>query len=182
VNLPVISVTLAAASCAISLLVAARNWRYSERGVRVTSRGQILGALFDMDRQLIAYPELWAIFDGHFMASKRNDTPDSQARRHAFIYYNYNLFEAVYNDYNHAFVLSARDKQYWAAWESYIRQFMRSSSESRRLFQDTAQELFGGDFRIFMNGIISDCGLLEPSHHPRPSAFIAAFNAIHQDG
>lgn len=176
-NLPIISAAVATASFVTSIIVAIRNWRYSETGVRFTSRGQILGALFDMNRQLIAYPELWAIFDGHFVAAPDGETAEKRARRHAFIYYNFNLFEAVYNDYNHAFVLSVRDRQYWLAWDSYIREFMRSSSESRRLFQTTAQELFAGDFRIFMNGVVKECDLVSRSTEKEPPRFVSAFNS-----
>src|SRR3712207_2200100 len=92
--------TIAIISLLISLVVALRNWRYSDISVRYTSRNQYMNALFDIDRQLIARPELWAIYDGHEMAEQRSNDPEAKARREAFLYLHFNLFETVYIDYN----------------------------------------------------------------------------------
>lgn len=105
--------------------------------------------LFDIDRQLVNRPELWAIYDDHPMSASRSSEPEAVSRRQAFLYFHFNLFETVYNDYNRVLRRTRTDDQYWRSWDAWIRHFFRASSEVRSLFADAvSQDVFSGDFVV----------------------------------
>lgn len=146
---------IAIISLFVSLLVALRNWRYSETTVRYSARNQYMNALFDIDRQLISRPELWAIYDNHYMASELLDDAEAKARREAFIYLHLNLFETVYSDYNKILRPTKHDMEVWQSWDRWMRLFFTGSSEARALFtKEVSQKIFAGDFVVFVNKII----------------------------
>jgi hypothetical protein len=140
----------------VSFLVALRNWRYSAISVRYSSRNQYMNALFDIDRQLIARPELWAIYDTHEMFASRSNTPRVKARREAFLYLHMNLFETVYVDYNKILRRKKRhDKEFWDSWDTWIYQFFKGSSEARALFiRPIAQTIFSAPFVAYIKKIL----------------------------
>jgi hypothetical protein len=149
------SLALAGLSLLVSLLVALRTWRYSETNVRYSARNQYMNALFDIDRQLLNRPDLWAIYDDHYMAASKSAAVEDRARREAFLYYHLNLFETVFNDYNGSLTLNDRDQRFWESWQAWIVDFFRSSSEARTLFQkDIAQGIFHRQFVDHVNAII----------------------------
>jgi hypothetical protein len=153
----VLPVAMAALSLFVSLVVAWRNWRYSETGVRYVAWNQYMNALFDLDRQLITRPELWAIFDNHELATKRAEDAESRGRREAFIYYHLNLFETVFNNYNNMLSRTRIDEQYWQSWDAWIRYFLVESREARELFtKPLPQRIFFRGFVDYANGIIAD--------------------------
>jgi hypothetical protein len=139
----------------VSFVVAMRNWRYSKIIVRYSSRNQYMNALFDIDRQLIARPELWAIYDTHEMFANRSDAPRVKARREAFLYLHMNLFETVYVDHNKILRPSRPDKEFWKSWDAWIYQFFKGSSEARALItKPLAQAIFSAAFSAYINGIL----------------------------
>jgi hypothetical protein len=149
--------TIAIISLFVSLVVAYRNWQYSDIGVRYTSRNQYMNALFDIDRQLIARPELWAIYDYHEMAAQRSSDPEARARREAFLYLHFNLFETVYIDYNKVLPRTSYESEFWRSWDAWIRQFFRGSSEARALFtREVAKDIFAGGFVGYVNKILEE--------------------------
>jgi hypothetical protein len=114
-----------------------------------------MNALFDIDRQLIARPQLWAIYDAHEMATERSEVPRARARREAFLYLHMNLFETVYVDYNKVLRPSRSDKEFWNSWDAWILQFFKGSSEARALFiRPIAQTIFSAPFAAYINEIL----------------------------
>lgn len=155
-----VSVVLAFLSLVISLIVALRSWQYSEIGVRYTARNQYMNALFDIDRQLLSNPHLWAVYDNHPLASTKSSDPIEAARREAFIYLHLNLFETVFNDYRSLRVPDKNDLAFWASWDSWIRLFFAGSQDARELFASArVQEIFHSDFVEYVNQVI---GLAAP--------------------
>lgn len=147
---------VASLSLLISLYVALRNWRYSETAVRYTSRNQYMNALFDIDRQLIARPELWAIYDHNALAQAKSMEPAEIARRQAFIFYHLNLFETVFSDYVKVLRLTPTDREYWDSWQRYMYDFFATSSEARAVFErGIAYEFYMSDFSRFVKSIIA---------------------------
>ena len=65
----IVPTAIAVVSLLVSLAVAFRNWRYSKTSVRYTYRNQYMNGVFDINRQLVNHPELWAIYDDHPMSS-----------------------------------------------------------------------------------------------------------------
>src|SRR4051794_609966 len=112
-----LSTVIAVLSFIFSVATAWFAWRYNGTAVRYTARNQYMNALFDLDRQLIARPELWAIHDDHPMVRTRSHDPEAAARREAFIYLHLNLFESVYNDYHKSLRPNRTDAQHWASWD-----------------------------------------------------------------
>ena len=146
--------TIAVISLLVSLFVALRNWRYSAVSVRYVSRNQYMNALFDIDRQLIALPELWAIYDSHEMAATRSNDAASKARRDAFLYLHLNLFETVYVYYNKILRPTPHDKEFWQSWDTWIYQFFKGSSEARALFTRPTAQIFSAAFVVYINCIL----------------------------
>ncbi|HYN81827.1 MAG TPA: hypothetical protein VES88_10030 [Gemmatimonadaceae bacterium] len=162
----VLSIVVAGISLVISLFVALRNWRYSETGVRYTSRNQYMNALFDINRQLANRPELWAIYDDHPVALQRSNETLEKARRQAFIYFHFNLFETVFHDYTHVLRPNRTDALYWESWQRWIASFLGSSREARDLFREKiCQDTYMNAFVHFMNGMINnvETGALKPT-------------------
>lgn len=151
----VVPSTIALISLLISLLMARRNWWYSDVGVRYVSRNQYMNALFDIDRQLIDRPELWAIYDNHEMALSRSNEAGAKARRDAFLYLHFNLFETVYVDYNKILQPTQHDNEFWKSWEAWMYQFFEGSSEARALFtRPMAQTIFSKAFVDYINSLL----------------------------
>ena len=90
-----------------------------------------MNARFDIDRQLVNRPELWAIYDDHPMSASRSNEPEAVSRRQAFLYFHFNLFETAYNDYNKVLRRTRTDEQDWV-WDAWIRRFFRASSEAAK--------------------------------------------------
>lgn len=154
-----VAIAISVVSLLVSLMVALRDWSYSKTSVRFTSRNHYTNALFDIDRQLVNRPELWAIYDDHPMAANRSMDPEAVARRDAFIYLHFNLFETVYNDYHKVLRRTQTDEQYWRSWDSWIHYFFRASAEARSLFANAVcQNIFFGDFVRYGNKVISEVG------------------------
>lgn len=152
-----LAIAISVVSLLVSLLVAFHNWSYDRTTVRFTSRNHYTNALFDIDRQLVNRPELWAIYDDHPMAAKRSMDPEAVARRDAFIYLHFNLFETVYNDYHKVLQRTQTDEQYWRSWDSWIHYFFRTSSEARNLFYNAeCQDIFFGDFVLYAKTVIRE--------------------------
>lgn len=170
----IVPTAIAVVSLLVLLAVAFRTWRYSATSVRYTSRNQYVTARFDIDRQLVNRPELWAIYDDHPMSASRSNEPEAVSRRQAFLYFHFNLFETVYIDYNKVLRRTRTDEQYWRSWEAWIRHFFRASSEARSLFADAvSQDVFSGDFVVHINEVI---GHMAPPREPLspPNAASAA--------
>jgi hypothetical protein len=158
------SLIISIVSLALSVYVTLRNWRYSETTVRYVARNQSMNALFDIDRQLINRPELWAIYDDHPMAQGRDNGAEAKARRQAFIFFHFNLFESAFNDYNKVLRPTKVDRQYWRSWDAWIHAFFRSSSEARTLLAEaSSQQIFFGDFVEYMNEVVRDVEAAAPS-------------------
>lgn len=154
-----IAIAISVLSLLISLAVALRDWSYSKTSVRYTSRNHYTNALFDIDRQLVDRPELWAIYDDHPMAANRSMDLEAVARRDAFIYLHFNLFETVYSDYHKVLRRTQTDEQYWRSWDSWIHHFFRASAEAGSLFTNAvSQHIFFGDFVLYGNKVISEGG------------------------
>ena len=146
---------IAVISLLVSLLVAIRNWGYSAVSVRYVSRNQYMNALFDIDRQLITLPELWAIYDSHEMATSRSSDAAAKGRREAFLYLHLNLFETVYVDYNKILRPTRHDREFWQSWDAWMNQFFKGSSEARALFtKPMAQTVFSEAFVAYINSIL----------------------------
>lgn len=140
-----------------AILVAIWGWRYTVTTIRYGARNQYMNAVFDIDRQMVNHPELWAIYDGHALANARKTCPEASGRRQAFLYFHFNLFETVFNDYHRVLQWLPRDEQHWRSWDNWIRRFFRGSSDARSEFLEAAEAgIFIEDFLNYARSIVDE--------------------------
>ena len=156
-TLGAVSIVVSSVSLVISIIIAYRNWNYSEVSIRYASRNHYMNALFEMDKQMIANPRLWAIDDFHPIAQEKSNQTEEKAKRDAFIYYNFNLFESIYHDYNNVLYLSKADKQFWDSWKRNMINLFVNSSEARTIFRRKfTQQIYMKNFVDFVNAILAN--------------------------
>jgi hypothetical protein len=144
-----VGTSIAAIAAAIAAIAAC----VSLRGTTiVSSRYHSMNALYDLDRQLITFPELAAIYDNKGDLKNCPDTPRDIARREALLDYYFNLFEAVFTDHHHTtlgvlrFESKAEHASY-EAWERWMADLLRGSKQAREYFGELARrEVFSEDF------------------------------------
>jgi hypothetical protein len=141
----------------VSAAVAFWGLRYTETTIRYGARNQYMNAVFDIDRQMVNHPGLWAIYDGHDVAKGRDTSPIESGRRQAFMYFHFNLFETVFNDYHRVLRWLPRDEQHWQSWHNWIRGFFRASSDARAEFLRAADAgIFIQDFIQYARPIVDE--------------------------
>jgi hypothetical protein len=136
----------------VSLIAAARTWKSDVATFRNAARNNYMNALFDLNRQLIAQPELWAVYDPD-MLTPAAKTPLEQVRRRAFIWYHLNVFEVVHADYstNRIASLNQVDQLYWKSWDNFVSYLLRSSAEAREIVtSDEGMAMLNSDFVAYL--------------------------------
>ena len=146
-------VTLGISSLALLLsgFAALLTWRSNVATFRNVARNNYMSALFDLNRQLIAHPTLWATYDS--AAIEPADGPLEAIRRRAFIWYHLNVFEVVRADYTtHRLTrLNRADQLCWESWDNFISYLLKSSPEARELVtSDESMALLRRDFVTYL--------------------------------
>lgn len=141
----------------LALIVSLIGWNYSRINVRQTIKNSYMAALFDIDKQLTNNPILWTIYDEFPSGLTKDGDPMDKARRRAFIYHHFNLFEVTHTNYTQILFKNKIDCEFWDSMTNFIIQFFRTSAEARAIFkEDLTQELYLSDFLIFINKTIKD--------------------------
>lgn len=139
----------------LSLIVAIIGWRYSKANIRQTIKNSYMSTLFDIDKQLINLPILWTIYDKS--PFKLDEKEEDKARKRAFIYYHFNMFEITHTNYTKVLFKNSSDKEFWTSMTKYINQFFRTSTLARQLFKEEyTQELYLPNFVNFINNMITE--------------------------
>ncbi|HLF78897.1 MAG TPA: hypothetical protein VJB57_15570 [Dehalococcoidia bacterium] len=60
------------------------------------ARQNFMNAVYDLDRQMMNSSDLWTVFDKNDFALVPNPEADAAAKRTAFLYYYFNLFETAF--------------------------------------------------------------------------------------
>lgn len=157
VQIDLIAVIISLVSLGVSIYVERRAARLNDTAFRRTAEHDHIAALLELDRVLISNPELWAIYDDHPLARQRRARSGglAAARREAFIFSHLNIFELVHDFYHGSIRQGKCDKRYWDAWDRYMCQFFRTSSEARAIFaQRRAQEIYADTFATYARDII----------------------------
>ena len=155
--LSIVPILIAMASLIISLYVAYRAWKFNELSTRRASRQAHVQMLFEIDKLLIQYPELWGIYDTNPLGEKRDSSPLAVARREAFLYQHFNIFYVVHDYYMNIITRDKADDDNWKSWETYLKQLFIQSTEARRLFKESrSQEIYTRQFRDVVNGILAE--------------------------
>lgn len=152
----VITLVFSASALLVSIVVAARTRYFNRATLRAAHRSNYMNALLNLNREIVGHPELWSVYDEKWQPGAY-DSPTDTARRRAFIWYHLNLFELFYTDY-HQQRNDAPDsdaRQYWDAWDRYIRSFLKGSAEARAIVGNSdSMALLHGDFRAYLIGCL----------------------------
>jgi hypothetical protein len=151
----ILTIVLSATAIGVSVAVAF-FWtrRYNLATLRYVSRNNYMNALFDINRQMIAQPQLWAVWDAQAIGPDFRDTPLEACRRRAFLWYHLNLFETVWADYHTHNIRKASetDRRYWRSWDRTIQSFLAGSAEARELIENPgAMSLLNEDFVEYLH-------------------------------
>lgn len=135
-----------------ALCIFSITWIYYQQTLKLSSRNNYMKELNEIDKLCIANPELWAIYDDHIMANAKSNQCSAMAKREAFIYYHFNLFEMVINDYTNVLPKTKINQDYWMSWKQYIQHFFDRSSEARTIFnKDDTAKLYSSEFVTFIH-------------------------------
>jgi hypothetical protein len=166
-----LSLVVSSVAFVLSLFVAYRAWSFNEVSTRRASRETHMKMLFDVGQILVTTPDLWTVYDSHSLALQRDSSPLGVARRAAFIYQHLNIFDLVWDYYNNLIKRDRVDAEYWKAWDNYIRQFFRESSEARLLFAESrTQEIYSQGFVAYINKLVADVRPTMPPAATPPQA------------
>lgn len=107
--------------------------------------------MVNIDSNLVDDPNLWAIYDSHPLSKLKKQDPLMDAKREAFIYLHFNLFETVHNFYMDTVRMNRIDTIHWQAWDKYIYRFLEHSSEARKIFKEQrTKEIYSEPFVSFI--------------------------------
>jgi hypothetical protein len=153
----VLTLTISLLALAVSLWSATRGWQFNLANIRRTARAGYMTALLDIDKQLIANPQLWQVYGVDVPPLPQPAVvPEHEAgRRLAFIWYHFNLYELVFSEFHASRVMALdRDERlFWDSWDGYIRSFLIKSAEARALVaSDDSMKLLNRDFVEYMRG------------------------------
>jgi len=120
----------------VSVIAAMRTWSSSVATFRNSSRNNYMTALFDLNRQVMTNPQLWAVYQPEVKLSSQDEL--EAVRRHAFIWYHLNVFEVVHSDYStHRLTrkLDRADTLCWKSWDNFISSVLEGSKEARGIVE-----------------------------------------------
>lgn len=159
----VLTLTASLIAIIVSLVVAFRTWRSNVATFRNASRNNYMTALFDLNRQVITHPQLWAAYDPKSIPSSQD--PIEAIRRRAFIWYHLNVFEVVYADYStHRLTpLSRVDRLCWESWDNFISNVLQVSREARAIVaSDDSMRLLNSEFVTYLRDKVGGSPELSP--------------------
>jgi hypothetical protein len=159
--LTLVSLGIAVSSLLVSIINERRTWRFTQLAFRRSAEHDHYQELIDIDRNLITYPELWAVFDGHPLSHNPaiKADPVQTARREAYIWAVLTLYEMIYTFYHGRLGrLNRQDREEWESWQSDLCLFVRKSTEARNYFrQQAAVRVFNANFTDFLEKMIAEC-------------------------
>ena len=137
----------------VSFLTAVRTWISAVATFRSQARNNYMNALFDLNRQAIANPDLWSVYDAVLVPA--SNEPLKTAQRLAFVWYHLNLFEVVHADYtSHRLIPRDRvDELHWESLQNFMSTFLAGSEEAQRIVKtDGSARLLNRAFVDFLRG------------------------------
>lgn len=148
------SLFVAACALIISLYYAKKSRELNITLLKRNAEHDHTNAILEIDKMLVQYPELWAVYDEHEMSKNDSINKDSikRGRLEAFVYAHLNIFELVFEFYHSDVAkMSYRDMKYWEAWEKYIKGFITDSSIARQIINSPeAKNIYPEPFMSYM--------------------------------
>ena len=167
-----ISITLSLVSLGIASFAAWRAYQLAHTQLRLANRNEFQRMLIDLDKELIANPRLWAVYDSNPMPNERIEDPVEQARVEAFAYMHLNVFELVYSFFNDPGDLTRVERGAWQQWDAHLRVFLKGSSLAQTLMHSPdVAEMYAPSFVKHVRSHVDELQSLtrEPSEERAPS-------------
>lgn len=92
-TLGAVSLVVSFLSLSVAATAAYSTWKFNAVAARIQARYQLTGYMLDVDRLLLADPDLWAIYDSQRSLVKDRDSDTLRLRRESLIYLYLNVFE-----------------------------------------------------------------------------------------
>src|SRR4051812_19226323 len=121
----------------VGLVAAAINYtilRGRLREIRLTANERLMRMVIDIDKEMIAHPELvWLTRPADFPRPDLGD-PKLNAQLRAFMYMHLNMFDVAFNYYNETLgmsrpmgklFLSREEIDHWEGWKTYMTWFIQ---------------------------------------------------------
>jgi hypothetical protein len=154
--LQVLTICVSLISLIVSICAAYKAYSLAANQLLFNNRNEFHKLLIEHNKQLIADPTLWGIYDDHAMAAMNKDDPVKTAKLHAFAYMTINTFELVHAFYNHPKRVSSADGESWVAWDNFMNHTIRRSSLIRSLLQrKDIQEYYAQSFINYVNACLA---------------------------
>jgi hypothetical protein len=128
------------------------------REVRLTANERLMRMVIDIDREMIAHPQLmWLTRPDEFPSPDAKD-PMTNAQLRAFMYMHLNMFDVAFNYYNvtlnmnwlnRKLLLSREEIDHWEGWKTYMSWFIRIPFVAE-IFQREAYLWYGPRFRTYL--------------------------------
>ena len=120
------------------------------------ARQHFMNAVYDLDKQMMSNPDLWTVFDQNDFALKPKPEAEWVAKRTAFIYYYFNLFETAYLNHRRSGVLAIlRNQESYRTLDRRVRNFFKNSRAARTLWQKH-RDFYEQSFQKYLDRIISE--------------------------
>lgn len=156
----VLTLGISLVALVVSLWSAQRGWSYNLANLRRTARAGYMTALLEIDKQLVANPQLWQVYGVEVPPQVQSGAvavEHEAGRRLAFIWYHFNLYELVFSEFhaNRVVSLDRDERMFWDSWDRYVRSFLAKSAEARALVaSDDSMRLLNRDFVEYMRGCV----------------------------
>jgi hypothetical protein len=139
----------------LSIITCIITYRFNKITLRNTAKLEHNKLLLEIDKILIEHPNLWGVYDNHYVTSKSDEVDvHLKGQKEAFIYYYINLFDVIYEFYNRQIIQNKNDKKLWIAWTQFIEHFFRGSTQAREILKKS-YHLYDGEQMEFYKEIIN---------------------------
>jgi hypothetical protein len=158
-NIAIVTIAVSIATVLVSYI----TYLGRVRELRLTANERMMRMVIDIDKEMIARPELmWVTRPDELPKPDIND-PLVRARLKAFMYMHLNMFDVAFNYYNRTlgmtwfkrtFFLSREEIDHWEGWKTYMGWFILIDFVKENFVKE-AHRWFGEDFKSFLFEIIN---------------------------
>lgn len=151
-----VSFVISVISFMLTIVTVIFTYRFNRITIRNSAKQEHQKILLEINKMLLAEPELWTVYDQHPMNAVTPKSPQLQAKVEALVYYYLNFFDVVYEFYNVHIIKNKNDLETWKSWAAYIEYFIRGSSAARNTILQMNAKLYEEGVYSFYYKIISE--------------------------
>lgn len=150
----ILTLFIAIVSLILSGFAASKAYALGSFQLRLSNRIEYQKLLFEIDKQLMQDPSLWAMYNEHADLLDRTDRVQ-KLKLEAFICFHINLLEVVYVFFQNVTVLTKEEKEVSKAWDRWTRYLIDNCSGLRAaLMRPERDNLYNASFVRYVTGIL----------------------------